>query len=202
MTTYTIDTANIPPIDTTNRIVPRGFVLKLKRTNLKTRYRVFEKDNNNYKEKTVNEEQKYPETLTLFNEWNLIGNYFPRNNIGTPPIWKWDASFNKYIDNTDTLNLDDGYGYWVKSNKLLKFYKNDEYDISNNLSEGWNLISVNKNISISDFKIPGFEEITYAWKWDAEHQKYIDISNAAEIQDNLLNILESLIGYWVNIISS
>lgn len=196
MTTYTIDTSNISTIDTTNRIVPIGFVLKLKRTNLKTRYRVFEKENDIYKEKNVNEEQKYPETLTLINGWNLMGNYFPSNNIIY--VWRWDSPNNKYIDYTNNSNLEDGYGYWIKSNKLLKFYKNDEYDISNNLSEDWNLISVNKNISISEFnQISGSNQITYAWKWDADKNKYVDITNANEIQSSLLNILESLIGYWV-----
>ena len=145
MTTYTIDITNIPTIDTTNRIVPIGFVLKLKRTNLKTRYRVFEKDNNDYKEKTVNEEQKYPETLTLINGWNLMGNYFPNNNNNITDIYKYNDGYNRI---TDTDKLITGNGYWAYSSKNITFYDTDASLNNLTLQLSWNLISVNQETTV------------------------------------------------------
>lgn len=151
MTTYTIDTSNIPNIDTTNRIVPRGFIFKLKRTNLKTRYRVFEKENDIYKEKNVNEEQKYPGKLNIYTGWNLMGNYFP--NINISEIFNFDISLNTYgIPNYTESQSSKEKGHWVNSTKDMKFYNTDDSTNSFPFIQGWNLSSFSEDISVSKLR--------------------------------------------------
>lgn len=188
MTTYTIDTTNISTIDTTNRIVPRGFVLKLKRTNLKTRYRVFEKDNNDYKEKTVNEEQKYPGKLNIYTGWNLMGNYFPNINISSS-IYYYDISTNNYGDSDYAESQSSKEkGHWVFSNKDMEFYNTDNSTNLLPFNEGWNLSSFSEDILVSNLRTQ-YYGVSSIYEYNKSTNNY----DPKESNDMLIRG----IGFWI-----
>ena len=192
MTTYTIDTSNISTIDTTNRIVPIGFVLKLKRTNLKTRYRVFEKENDIYKEKNVNEEQKYPGKLNIYTGWNLMGNYFPNtssNSNNSDYIYYYDISNNVYFSSSyDESQLSKEKGHWVYSDKDMEFYNTDNSSNLLPFNEGWNLSSFSQDILVSNLRIQ-YPRVSYIYEYNNIINNYV----LKESNDMLIRG----IGFWI-----
>ena len=120
--------------------------------------------------------QKYIEL-----HWQYI-----KNNISEEWNWMWLNS-NPYLMPDDIIPLDafydyNSYKFYETLNPLLIFESKNNWD--------WNLISNNKNITITDIK----KNIDKPWNWYnlSKNMKWIDIKNNFDLPWNWNGISENI----------
>jgi parallel beta-helix repeat protein len=137
--------------------------------------------------------------------WNLVGlravggNDTPNNIFDnqTYYIWRWSAENKKYVSPSPTAPVEIGVGYWiwVDHNQTLTTSGVPVSTYSENLKNGWNLVSfpVTNENTTPDKLFTG--QTYYIWRWDAVNKKYVSPSPYVPVE--LAVGYQISVGYWI-----